>query len=77
VTHISEVCGWDLAAETYIIKDIFHRVVHGLGERGEILSDFVPTGYVPHCVEHVREHGLDLPPAIYAAAKKNPSAGHG
>jgi len=76
VTHISEVLGWDLATETYQIQDIFHREVHGLGDRGEILSDFVPTGYVPRCLEQVREHGMDLPQAIYAAAKNKPPSGH-
>jgi pilus assembly protein CpaF len=77
VTHISEVLGWDLATETYQIQDIFHRETHGIGERGEILSEFVPTGYVPRCAEQVREHGMELPAAIYEAAKRNPALGHG
>ena len=37
------------------------------------MSDFVPTGYVPRCVDQLREHGMDLPPAVYAAARAEPS----
>jgi pilus assembly protein CpaF len=77
VTHISEVLGWDLPTETYVIKDIFVREHHGLGERGEILSDFVPSGYIPQCVEQLREHGMDLPPAVYEAAQRKSPRGHG
>jgi pilus assembly protein CpaF len=75
VTHISEVLGWDLAKESYLIADIFRREVHGLNEGGQILSEFVPTGYVPKCAEQVREHGHNLPPAIYAAAQNRPPNG--
>jgi pilus assembly protein CpaF len=77
VTHISEVLDWDVEKDTYRIADIFHRVTHGIGERGEVLSDFVPTGYVPRCVEHVREHGMDLPAAVYDAARKRPAGDYG
>ena len=77
VTHISEVLDWDHATETYHIEDIFRREVNGLGERGEILSEFVPTGYLPRCIEQLREHGMDLPPAVYAAAKKKSAPGYG
>ena len=77
VTHISEVLGWDVEKEIYTIADIFHRETHGLGPRGEILSDFVPTGYVPKCVEQLHEHGMDLPPAVYAAAKQSSAPDYG
>jgi len=77
VTHISEVLGWDIEKETYEIEDIFRREVTGHGEGGEILSEFLPTGYLPRCIEQLREHGFDVPPAVYAAAKKKPAPAHG
>jgi hypothetical protein len=31
---------------------------------------FVPTGLLSVCSEAIRIHGHDLPPAVYAAAKR-------
>ena len=31
---------------------------------------FVPTGVLPACLEAIRIHGHELPPAVYAAAKR-------
>jgi pilus assembly protein CpaF len=77
VTHITEVLGWDLPNETYVMRDIFLREYQGLGPRGEIMSEFGPTGYVPQCLPQLHEHGVDLPPSVYAAAKKRPPEGYG
>ncbi len=81
VTHISEVLGFDLATEAYQVQDIFIRQYHGLGPKGEVRSEFVPTGILPRGLEQVHEHGMDLPPAIYEAAKRGPIVtgdnGHG
>ncbi len=77
VTHITEVLGWDLQNETYTMRDIFVRQYHGLGSRGEVQSDFVPSGYVPQCVAQLHEHGMDLPASVYAAAKAGRSEGYG
>jgi pilus assembly protein CpaF len=77
VTHISEVLGWDLPNETYIMRDIFVRDYRGLGSNGEVLSDFGPTGHIPACIEQMHEHGVELPPSIYAAAKNRQREGHG
>jgi pilus assembly protein CpaF len=77
VTHITEVLGWDLPTETYQLKDIFVRNHHGLGQQGEVMSDLVPSGYIPRCVEQLREHGMDLPPAVYEAAKRQSAKGYG
>jgi len=78
VTHVTEVLGFDLQSETYQLQDIFVRQYQGLGPKGEVRSEFVPTGILPRCVEQVHEHGMDLPPAIYEAAKRGPiQPGHG
>ena len=39
---------------------------------GEAKQAFVPTGLLPACLEAIRMHGHDLPPAVYAAAKRRP-----
>jgi len=77
VSHITEVLGWDIQSETYQMRDIFVRHHKGLGPRGEMLSDFGPTGYIPQCVPQLHEHGVDLPASVYAAAKRGPSDGYG
>jgi len=80
VTHVSEVLGFDVQTEAYQLQDIFVRQYHGLGSKGEVRSEFVPTGIIPRAIEQVHEHGMDLPPAIYEQAKRGPIAqgsGHG
>jgi pilus assembly protein CpaF len=65
VTHITEVLGWDLPNETYVMREIFVRDYQGLGPRGEVMSAFGPTGYVPQCLPQLHEHGVDLPACVY------------
>ena len=70
ITHITEVLGFDSDKGTYIMEDIFVRQYHGFDEKGAILSDIVPTGYIPRCQPQLHEHGTDLPPGVYEAAKQ-------
>ena len=37
-----------------------------------IISDIFPAGYIPRCVPQLHEHGVDLPPGFYEAAKRGP-----
>jgi len=74
ITHITEVLGFDPEKGTYLMEDIFVRQYHGFDEKGAILSDIVPTGYIPRCQAQLHEHGCDLPAVVYDAAKQN---GHG
>ncbi len=78
VTHVTEVLGFDIQTETYQVADVFVRQYQGLGPKGEVLSRLVPSGIMPRALEQVHEHGLDLPPAMYDAAKRGPVQGtHG
>lgn len=70
ISHITEVIGFDPDRGEYITQDIFLRRVHGHGPNGEVLSDFPPTGIVPRCIDQLHEHGVDLPPAVYAVAQQ-------
>jgi len=78
VTHVTEVLGFDTQTETYQVQDVFVRQYQGLGPKGEVLSKLVPSGILPRALEQVHEHGLDLPAAMYDAAKHGPVQGsHG
>jgi pilus assembly protein CpaF len=76
ISHITEVLDFDMASSTYRLQDIFVRRVTGLGSRGEILSDFVPTGIVPQCIEQLHEHGVDLPACVYEAQRVRAAQGY-
>jgi pilus assembly protein CpaF len=69
VTHISEVLGFDVDSGKYLIEDVFVRNYRGMDEQGQLLSDFVPTGYLPECLPQLKEHGVDLPIPVYDVAQ--------
>jgi pilus assembly protein CpaF len=77
ITHVTEVLGYDATTGTYQMQDIYVRQYHGFDDRGMILSDIGPSGIIPRCVPQLHEHGVDLPPSLYEAAKRGPvSTGH-
>jgi pilus assembly protein CpaF len=73
VTHITEVLGYDLEKNKYVTQDIFRRNYQGLGQDGTVISDFQATGVIPECIEQLHEHGVDLPPVVYDAARRRPA----
>jgi pilus assembly protein CpaF len=80
ITHVTEVLGYDAATGQYQMQDIFVRQYSGFDERGMIISQIVPAGVLPRCVPQLHEHGVDLPPSVYEAAKQEPITnrhGHG
>jgi pilus assembly protein CpaF len=78
ITHVTEVLGFNQQTEEYLTQDVFVRQYQGLGPKGEVLSKLVPSGVMPRCLDLVHEHGLDLPAAMYDAAKHGPVQGtHG
>jgi pilus assembly protein CpaF len=72
ITHVTEVLGFDPERGEYQVQDIFVRKHHGFGERGEVLSDLVPSGVLPRCLPQLHEHGFDLPASVHAAAQAQP-----
>jgi pilus assembly protein CpaF len=74
VTHITEVLGFDLATNRYELRDIFVREYHGVGPSGRVISELLPTGQIPEFAVTLREHGLELPPEVYAAAEQREQA---
>ena len=76
ITHVTEVLGYDAQAGAYQMQDIFVRQYHGFDERGMIVSEIVPSGILPRCLPQLHEHGVDLPPSVYEAAKRGPTPSH-
>lgn len=72
ITHITEVLGYDSVKNQYEMQDIVSRQYHGFDDRGMIISEITPTGILPRCLPQLHEHGVDLPPGCYEAAKRPP-----
>ncbi len=69
VTHITEVVGFDME-HGYQLSDLFERRFHGQDTEGRMVSDLVPTGAIPGCVEMMDAVGLDLPESMVHAADR-------
>jgi pilus assembly protein CpaF len=70
VTHITEVMGFDLESQKYRLQDIFLRRYDGFDERGNIVSELVPTGVLPSFMHQLEEHGVTLPDPVVEAARR-------
>ncbi len=70
VTHVSEVAGYDLVTQSYVVRDIFLREYDGLDERGNVMSRIVATGLLPTFAPQLREHGVDVPAEVLDAAER-------
>jgi len=68
VTHITEVLGYD-PDKGYQLGDVFVRKYLGRDENGKVISEFLPTGRMPGCMEMVNAMGLKLPESVLAAAR--------
>ncbi|MDH5491711.1 MAG: CpaF family protein [Myxococcales bacterium] len=66
VTHITEVLGYD-PVTGYQLADVFVRKYKGREEDGRVISEFVPTGRIPGCIEMIKALGFELPDAMYQA----------
>jgi pilus assembly protein CpaF len=69
ITHITEVCGFDPVRQSYELRDLFLRV-HERDSRGELQSQLLPTGIVPHFMPKLTAHGASLPRAMLRAAER-------
>lgn len=59
VIAISEISGME--GNTVTMQDIFVYLRRGIGESGEVLGEFVPTGVRPLCVDRLAAAGVTLP----------------
>ncbi len=64
ITQITEVAG--MLDDMHInLKDIFNFNQTGVDEQGEVLGEFVPSGYIPSFYEEIRSRGIDLSREIF------------
>jgi pilus assembly protein CpaF len=59
VTHLAEIVGME--GNVVTMQDIFLFKKMGIGENGEILGEFGPTGIRPKFAEHLITSGVHLP----------------
>lgn len=64
VTHVTEVLGFDLETQKYLLSDLFLRKYHGTDDAGRIVSELVPSGATPTFLGKLAEHGHALPPEL-------------
>jgi pilus assembly protein CpaF len=63
ITSISEVVGME--GEVVTMQDIFDFKKTGVGEKGEVLGEFVPTGVRPRLSERLLAAGIRLPLGMF------------
>ncbi len=73
VTRITEVLGFELASEEYEVQDKLVRCDQGLGQKGSVISEFVPTGILTTFMHQLEEHGVTLPDPVLDAARRAPA----
>jgi pilus assembly protein CpaF len=59
VTAISEITGME--SDVITMQDIFVFERRGIGEKGEVIGEFVPTGIRPKLAERLETSGVHLP----------------
>jgi pilus assembly protein CpaF len=63
ITNISEVVGME--GEIVTMQDIFEFRKTGIGEKGEVLGEFLPTGIRPRLSERLLAAGIRLPMGMF------------
>lgn len=68
VTHVTEVRGFDLATQKYVLADLFVRKYGGPDASGRVHSELEPTGVSLACQHQLDEHGVALPEPVLERA---------
>jgi pilus assembly protein CpaF len=66
VTHITEIVGMS-EHEQIQFRDIFVFRPRGLGQSGEVVGEFQPTGHLPSFLEEMQSNGIPLDEALFRA----------
>ncbi|MBF0620035.1 MAG: Flp pilus assembly complex ATPase component TadA [Candidatus Omnitrophica bacterium] len=72
IIQISEITGRIIDGIPEI-KDIFVFKHKGLDENGRVLGEYVPTGYVPECLEEINRRGMNLQAEMFSPDKSIPA----
>lgn len=65
VTCISAVEGYELEKDNIVIKDIFVYKQTGIDKEGNVIGNFIATGYKPDFVNDLEMMGIKLPKEIF------------
>jgi pilus assembly protein CpaF len=66
ITHVTEVIGME--SDVITLQDLFlFDYTGGVDHRGRFRGRIVPTGIPPTFVEHLRDLGIALDPALFAS----------
>jgi pilus assembly protein CpaF len=78
VTHVTEVLGFDLESQKYLLSDLFVRKYYGNDATGQSVSELVPTGATPTFLGKLAEHGHALPgELVHAIEQRQADMAHG
>ncbi len=58
VVSVSEITGME--GDVVTMQDIFIFRKKGIGEDGEVLGEFIPTGIRPRCSDQLKAAGIEL-----------------
>lgn len=65
ITHIMEVAGFD--GDKIALQPIFEYVRKGYDQKGSIVGEFRPTGFVPRFFREAAEQGVEVDMSIFSA----------
>jgi pilus assembly protein CpaF len=68
VMSISEITGME--GDVVTIQEIFSFKKAGIGENGQVLGDFLPSGIRPRCTEQLLTAGIQLPITMFRPEMK-------
>lgn len=71
ITAISELTG-KMVEGLPEIKDVFMFVHKGVNAQGQILGEYVATGYIPKCFEDLSNRGIPLSKTIFESHDSQP-----
>lgn len=75
VTHVTEVLGYDVKSESYILQDLFERTYQGVNPDARVQSTLRATGTAPRCMAQLRAHGVELPASMLQAPPSSRQGG--
>ena len=65
---MTEVLGYDVNSERYVLQDLFERRYEGIAPDGKVRSKLVATGTTPQCMGQLQAHGVELPQSMFGSA---------
>jgi pilus assembly protein CpaF len=68
VMSISEITGME--GDVVTIQEVFAFKKSGIGENGNVLGEFLPSGIRPRCTEQLMTAGIQVPTSMFRPEMK-------